>query len=177
MIRLFVALDIPNEIKSKLLELKRTYAGFKWLSGENMHLTLQFIGEVREEEYRKIVDALEDVQMSALELSIKGVGSFGPSSNPKILYASVEENSLLFDLQSEIREKLLEVIQLEKQKFIPHVTLARLKNANTLSVSSFLEANHDFKTPSFSVDTFKLLSSKLVPEGPQYSVEQEFELF
>src|SRR3970040_1237185 len=79
MIRLFVTLKIPGEVKEEIF--KRCYAvaenpsGYRWEVIDKVHLTLKFIGEVREEILPQIVDELEFVKnYSSFNCTISGYG-------------------------------------------------------------------------------------------------------
>ena len=173
MIRLFTALKIPDDVKEELVGLKESFPGVKWVKKNNLHLTLQFIGEISEEKYHKIKDELEDVQMSTFELCLGKVERFGE----KVIYASVEHSDDLMDLQQMVREKIESIVTVEKKKFIPHVTLARLNEASVHDLAAFLQTNHDYESREFSIQSFCLFSSKLTKDGPIYALEGEYELF
>lgn len=94
MIRLFTALSIPDDVKEELYGLRDSLFGAKWVSKENMHLTLQFIGEVSEQKYHQIKEDLEDIQMTSFELKLGAVSRFAE----KVLYTTVGESQDLLDL-------------------------------------------------------------------------------
>ncbi len=59
-IRSFIAIEVPRELKSKLegvqRELRRTEADVKWVRPEAIHLTLKFLGSIRQEDVENILD-------------------------------------------------------------------------------------------------------------------------
>ncbi|TNF24418.1 MAG: RNA 2',3'-cyclic phosphodiesterase [Deltaproteobacteria bacterium] len=173
MIRLFTALKIPDDVKEELLGLKESIPGAKWVKKNNIHLTLQFIGEISEEKYHNLKDELEDVQMSTFELSLGKIDRFGE----KVIYASVDHSVDLMDLQQMVKEKIESIVSVEKKKFIPHVTLARLNEVSVHDLAAYLQSNHDYESREFSVQSFCLYSSKLTKDGPIYALEGEYELF
>ncbi len=177
MLRLFTALDPPQEIKQQLLQLRRSMPGARWQNIDQMHITTNFLGEVDKSLLPEIKQALTSVKAESLELNIIGVDYFGSSRQPRILYAKVELNSELIKLNKLINNELLAIgVKTEKQKFRPHITLARLKRTSYQSVGQFIQLEALFKTDSFKLDEFHLFSSKLHPEGSQYFIEESFPL-
>ena len=65
-------------------------------------------------------------------------------------------------------------INVEARKFRPHLTLARLNGASYEDGGRFLEAGDLAKSDSFSVEAFALFSSKLLPRGAVYHIEQTY---
>src|SRR5689334_15609491 len=98
MIRLFVALELPEQVRTRLPLLEGGVPGVGWASDEQMHLTLRFIGEVDENVAHDIDDALAGIRAPAFALELAGVGEFG-SKNPRALWAGVRANEALMHLQ------------------------------------------------------------------------------
>jgi len=173
MIRLFTALSIPDDVKEELYGLRESLFGARWMSKENMHLTLQFIGEISEQKYHQIKEDLEDVQMTSFELKLGAVSRFAE----KVLYCSVGESEELSDLQSLVKEKIELTTAVENKKYVPHVTLARLRDTSVHDIAEVMAKHHDYESRDFSVHSFGLYSSKLTNSGPVYTLENEYELF
>ncbi len=177
MLRLFVAVDPPDTIKQQLLLLNRSISGARWQNLEQIHITINFIGEVNNSQLPPIKDALASIKAEPIELNINGVDYFGSNRQPRTLYAKVVPNPELGKLKKQINDALSDIdIKIEKQKFKPHITLARLKQTSYQSVGEFIQQEALFKTESFWLDEFHLFSSKLKPEGAQYSIEGSFAL-
>lgn len=175
--RLFIAIPIPKQIISELADLKTSIQGARWSKTSNYHLTLQFLGELSQDHFHQVLEGLEDINMTSFSLRLNSVGLFGAADNPKVLYTAVEENQDLLDLQSLVKEQVEQIITLEKRKYIPHVTLARLKLASPQDIAHFKQQNHSFKSNLFKVTRFALYSSKLTAEGAIYTMEKEYELY
>ena len=89
MIRLFVALELPEAVRTRLSMLQGGVPGARWSTDEQLHLTLRFIGEVDDNVAHDIDDALAGIRAPAFTLELAGVGEFG-GKNPRALWAGVQ---------------------------------------------------------------------------------------
>lgn len=184
--RLFVALQIPQQTRSALAELTASLAPAcrraRWSRPEGMHLTLKFIGEVASDQVKRIATALAGVRApSTIEILFRGVGFFPSARHPRVFWAGVEAGPHLAELAAGI-ERVLEPLEIvrETREFRPHLTLARFKSENGLpALHSALErmqkesgAVFDFGGATF--DEFHLIESKLRPQGAVYSTLETF---
>ncbi|RLA61899.1 MAG: RNA 2',3'-cyclic phosphodiesterase [Epsilonproteobacteria bacterium] len=168
MIRIFIALDLPADIKDAITSLKSKIKGAKWANREQMHLTLRFIGEVTEFKLKEIVEALDQISYHPFSLKLKGVGHF----SSKVLWVGVVPCEELEILKDKIEKKLLaQGFKAELKNFKPHITLARLKGGN---ISEFLEMHSLFESSEITVEEFILYSSNLTPSGAIHTVESKF---
>lgn len=176
MIRLFVALELPESVSARLTLMGGGVPGARWQRQEQLHLTLRFIGEVDEGIARDIDDALSGIREPRFPLEIFGVGQFG-GKLPHTLWAGVRSSEALLHLQRKIETTLQRLgLQAEQRKFTPHVTLAKLKSPPREKVLEFLSHNGLFSLPSFTVERFALFSSQLSPNGSIYRVERTYAL-
>ncbi len=171
MYRLFVAVPLPEGIKERILDLRSTIPGARWMGSEQLHLTLKFIGEVEGHTVTLIQEHLASVSHRPFSLQFRGVGSFFPG----VLWTGTAHSEGMISLRKKIETTMFNAgIQRERRKFFPHVTIARLHNSPQTSVKRFLKNNDSFRTDSFVVDTFVLFSSVLKPSGAVYTVEAEY---
>jgi RNA 2',3'-cyclic 3'-phosphodiesterase len=176
MIRLFVALEIPEAVRAMLTRLQTGVPGARWAAPEQMHLTMRFIGEVNGTMANDIDDALASVRASAFTMELAGVGEFG-GKNPRALWAGVRANEALLHLQRKIETALQRFgLEPERRKFTPHVTLARLKATSRGHVMDFLTDHALFASASFEMKHFVLFSSKLGSNGSIYRLERTYAL-
>lgn len=136
--RLFVALDIPPDVRSAIAGLiarvEKTCRGARWVRVQSMHITLKFIGEVQDEKVEPIRRALSDVHaVAAVEMNFRGTGFFPNAKHPRVFWAGIEATPNLGELAAEI-ERRLEVVGIprEQRPFKPHLTLARFKSEDGL---------------------------------------------
>lgn len=177
MYRLFVAIDLPDSIKAELDMLEVGMPGINWVSEEQRHLTLRFIGEVDGEAFREIKAALREVEVEPFDLLLEGVGHFPPRGQPTVLWAGVEKNESLIRLRNKIENTIVQLgFEAEKRKFSPHITLARLRNAPLPAIGAFITRHAQFKTEPFDITEFQLFSSQLTSKGPIYTVEEVYSL-
>jgi RNA 2',3'-cyclic 3'-phosphodiesterase len=161
MLRLFAALELPDDIAERLLALMKGVPGAKWRARDNLHLTLRFFGEIDE----PIADDL-DGELAAVadaagrfELKLKGAGAFG-GVDAHALWIGIAENTALSALAAGCERAARRVgLKPEPRKFAAHVTLAYLSGAPTDRVQAFLALHSLFETRAFAVDRFTLYSS------------------
>ena len=108
--RLFVALDLPWELKQRLALLSGGIPGARWVGTENFHLTLRFMGEVHPIQAEEIDHTLAAIRAPAFDLSLAGVGVFGKGDakgeRAAALWAGVDRNPALDHLQTKIETAL-----------------------------------------------------------------------
>jgi 2'-5' RNA ligase len=174
--RLFVAIPLPDEGIESLTSIFHGIPNAKWKNEDQLHLTLQFIGEVDQRSYDHIRGALANIHFPSFPLEIHGIGHFASKKVPKILWAGVKSNDSLLDLQKEISKSLKHFPSPDKKKFIPHITLAKLRNVNELSLAQYFQSNSLFNFGPFPITEFNLYSSILTSEKAIYHVEESYEL-
>ena len=174
--RLFVALPIPDKVAGELMLLQGGVPGARWQNREQLHMTLRFIGEVDGRDARAIDDALAGIDAPAFSLQLHGVGQFG-NKQPHTLWAAARPNALLDHLARKVDTAIRRVGQpQDAHKFMPHVTVGRLKHPDLDKVREWL-VDHALSTSTeFAVDAFCLYSSKLTSDGSIYRVEQDYPL-
>ena len=174
--RLFTALEIPRDAALSLSLLRGGLPGARWIDVENYHITLRFIGDVEGHVADEIANALDRVRRPSFAVTLSGVGAFG-SRKPHSIYAGVSASPDLAALQAEI-ERICQRLGLpaDARKFVPHVTLARLRNASAGDVAHYLSARGNFAAMPFRVGRFVLMSSRESVGGGPYVVEEAWPL-
>lgn len=177
MYRLFVAIDLPEWVKQELRRLCFGLRGARWMTEDQMHLTLRFIGEVDGNVFSDAAEALQSVVVTPFELELKGLGFFPPRRSPEIIWVGVKKNDTLLLLRNRVESALVRTgIEPEGRKFSAHVTLARLKDTPIEHVAQYLTQNSLFRLKPFAVSQFHLYSSFLASEGAIHTVEATYEL-
>jgi 2'-5' RNA ligase len=176
MVRLFVGIEIPDELRERLAFIQAGVDGAKWVPRENFHITLRFIGEVDEGRGRDIAEALERVRAPGFDLTLSGAGHFETNRRVNQLWIGVARSDALVELQSRIDGIVTRMAGPDDKRFRPHVTVARLNGAPPAAVQNWLAANTLFKSIPFAVERFVLFSSFLSKSAAIYRVEAEYPL-
>jgi 2'-5' RNA ligase len=175
-LRLFVGLEIPDELRDRLVMIQAGVHGAKWVPRENFHITLRFVGEVDEPSARDFAHALDRVRAPAFELSLSGAGHFESNRRVRQLWVGVERDNALDALHDRIDALATRQFGPDRQRFRPHVTVARLNGASPDAVRHWLAANSLFRSIPFAVERFVLFSSMLGKSQALYRAEAEYPL-
>src|SRR5690349_4525489 len=141
--RLFVALPLPDDVAESLVRIQAGVPGARWQTREQLHLTLRFIGEVDGREQSAAHDALFAIDAPAFSLALHGVGEFG-GKRPAALWAGVRSSEPLMHLQKKIETALMRVgFASDRQRYLPHVTLARLRGTQQGHVMDYLTRSEE----------------------------------
>ncbi|KHJ55334.1 2'-5' RNA ligase [Aureimonas altamirensis] len=174
--RLFTAIEIPRDAALCLSFLRGGLPSARWIDTENYHLTLRFIGDVDCRTADEVVAELDRVARPSFELTLRGVGAFG-SKKPHSIYAGSVPSPGLDTLQADVDRACRRAgIAPNPQKFVPHVTLARLRHPKGEDVARYLSGRGNFRSPSFQVGRFVLYSSRDSVGGGPYLLEEAFKL-
>jgi 2'-5' RNA ligase len=174
--RLFTGLEIPADVAQALSMLRGGLPGARWIDPENYHLTLRFIGDVDDAFAHDIASLLDKVNRRGFDLRFEGLAPFG-GRKPRAVVAAAAPVAPLVELQAEL-ERLMQRVGLEPEgrKFMPHVTLARLRDSSSLQVADYLSARGPVRVSPFPVSRFVLFSSKASVGGGPYVVEAAYPL-
>lgn len=176
--RLFVAVNFPFEIKkavgSFIQDLRKLSADLKWVEPENLHLTVQFLGNVSEEQVPDVTEALNRAAAGIAPFSLKlsGVGVFPSRERPRVFWAGAAgDTAPLLKLSRQVRRELKELgFDPGENAFSPHLTLARLRSpagfSDVLDRAEKAAENRVFGTAK--IKTVDLMLSELGPGGPKY---------
>ncbi|MBY8981747.1 MAG: RNA 2',3'-cyclic phosphodiesterase [Candidatus Lokiarchaeota archaeon] len=186
MIRSFIAFDLENEdtienIKNFSERIIRIQPNLKLIKSENIHLTIKFLGDIKESIAPLIYNIL-DKEINKKFFSdkpyifkLENVGNF---KNYSIIWINLEGyTDLIQEIKDIVEEKLHQKQNIKKdqrQKFNPHITIARLnrKKINYKTFSIFKKEiikNKNKEFGEFYIKKIKLKKSVLTPKGPIYS--------
>ncbi|SRR6266481_1694835 len=182
--RVFVALDIPGEIRARIaeyVERVRGYApGARWVKPESLHVTLKFVGEVNAPLLRQMKDALRPVKASPFEVKFEGIGYFPGPKSARVFWAGIDAPDSLAYLASSIDGQLQPLgVTPEKAAYRPHLTLARAGTASTQSLRLLQKQLEAEPSPHFGTMTaheYYLYQSTLSPQGARYARLERFAL-
>ncbi|TYP92565.1 2'-5' RNA ligase [Fodinibius salinus] len=175
--RLFIALPISESIKTQLAELKQPMDGVHWQSPDQMHLTLKFLGETKESPAQQLTDYLTNIEHPVLSLTINKLGTFPQSKKPRVLWAGIKKNDSLTTLHEKIEQLCTSLgFDPENRSFIPHITLARMKDVSKEDIAPFINQHEQFHISDILVDQFVLYESRLGSDGAIHHQLQNIKL-
>lgn len=177
MIRLFAALAVPDEIAQGLARRQTGLDGARWRTAEQLHITLRFFGEVREDVARDLDAELSTLGGRPFDVVLEGAGAFGEGSDIHAVWAGVAENPELRRLARACTTAARRVgLKPDRRNYRPHVTLAYLRHPEPDRVAAWIQANNLLKSPPFRIERFGLYSSFLGSDGAQYRLEAGYAL-
>ena len=182
--RLFVALQIPSNVRENLAEFVKPLRALgpqpRWVRPENLHVTLKFIGEVVPEKVAAIRTGLAAVR-SGREVTIdfRGVGFFPNEKSPRVFWAGMNASPNLKILASDIDNATQKLgVPREQRPFLPHLTLARFQPPRLPEkLCAAIQANAARDFGSLRTNQFHLIESKLKPSGAEYTTLESFSFF
>ncbi len=168
--RLFVAIDLSEDVRETLRALRTDLDGARWTPAAQYHVTLAFLGEVEHERMAEIKAALEQVAGAPLELRLQGLNVFPSRRRPRVLVAGVERAEALTALHARVEAAMENVgFAPENRAFRPHVTIARLTSPPLATLRAYLHRHQDLGhqdlKAAWQADRFHLYESVLRPEA------------
>ena len=178
--RTFIGIDIGDGIRSGTVALQqalaKTGATVKWVEPENLHVSLQFLGEVDDRELHAVCKAVKEAAAGEppFPLRVSGVGAFPNARRPKVLWAGVTDGAEEIQrLYATLETKMLELgcYRKEERGYVPHVTLGRVKgDADGLTLAPELSKRMAWDGGRTTVDEVLVFGSELSRDGPVYTV-------
>ena len=175
--RLFVAVELPKEIKDKLYEFQlklKPVVKAVFVHKKNIHLTLKFLGEVERKKVEGIKEKLKNVQVKKFKAGLDGCGVFPNEKFIRVVWVGLKPKEKVMELQKKVDEELIEFSE-QETRFVSHLTLARVKNVK--DKKGLLETLKSVKLEGeFEINEFSLIKSELSKDGPRYEVVETYSL-
>jgi RNA 2',3'-cyclic 3'-phosphodiesterase len=162
--RLFTGIAPAAEVAERLaaaLDRLRPHADLKWSPVENLHITMKFIGEWPEDRLAELQSALAAIRNGGpFEIAIRCFGFFPNPRRPHALFAGVEAGPELNELAIRIDETVAaHGGKKEDRPYVPHVTLARIKNQRIRELREEIASMTDIDFGAFQATAFHLYQS------------------
>jgi 2'-5' RNA ligase len=175
--RSFIAIDLPPDIKEAIRSVIRVLSAgascIRWVPVENIHLTLKFLGEVKEDLVPRIEKQLRlsAERHQAFNITVKGAGAFPDLRSPNVLWVGIEKSEALSFFFRDIEAGLSGLgFEPEARRFSPHLTIGRVRDKHgTEPVMRGLSTYKDTIFGTIDVQEIRLMKSILKPSGAEYS--------
>ena len=191
--RLFVAIDLSEEIRHKVLRFIEGVSGFapdvRWMKPEALHLTLKFIGEFPDARLQELKQAMASVRSEPFDISFAGTGFFPTPRAARVFWIGIKADERLAKLASAVDEATAKLgVEREQRAYAPHLTLARAGSGRPSRgkedkpnnrLQTLRERLEKMPQPEFGTMTareFFLYQSKLSPKGSEYTKLERFEI-
>ncbi len=186
--RVFIAIDINEKIRAALRDLQQQMrrkadvkkGDVKWVNPENIHLTLKFLGEIKDAKVVEVCSIVKDVagRHKSFELDIESLGYFGGRSARVLWVGTGEGGDNLCELQKDLEKQLALAGWPEEQRdFAGHLTVCRIrKSAVGTKLAQISEDYKGFNLGTISADSVLVYQSQLTPTGPIYTVLGSYRL-
>ncbi|MFC1588397.1 RNA 2',3'-cyclic phosphodiesterase [Planctomycetota bacterium] len=181
--RAFVAIDLSEEVKAGLMAvqdlLRPACERVRWVGQAQLHLTLKFCGDIDEREIMSVTGVIRDIYegSGATHMRVAGLGTFpniekNPRAAPKVIWAGVECAKEFLALYNRFEIALMNEVGIrpEPKRYIPHVTLGRVKT--TKNLDNLKQEIYKYTERGFGECTGRqivLYESKLARKGPIYT--------
>ena len=188
-IRAFVAIELPEQVRSVLNQLQNNLrrskaASVKWAGPEGIHLTLKFLGNVDASEMPKLKEALSGAVggIAPFKLELSNPGAFPNIHAPRVVWVGVGgEMETLQTLHNNVERELAPLgFSPEERSFSPHLTLGRMREGSTADdrrcLGGAVASLKVGEKPTFEVGALSLMRSTLTPRGAIYSCLASFVL-
>ncbi len=175
--RLFIGVDLPKEVKDYLYLTQKgigsSYAKIKWVEKKNLHLTIKFLGEAKEDDVKSAKEKLKNIKLRKFKARLNSLGFYPNEVKINVLWVGTNNEEKIKELQMLVDS---ETMNLGDIKLGSHITLGRVK---------FIKNKHEFKEKiknikvqdlEFNINEFCLFESKLTKDGPIYRILEVYSL-
>lgn len=182
--RIFIAINLPNDIKKQLDSYKNKWRelSVKWINIDNMHITLEFLGNITSEELGEVCVAVKEVVLehNSFNISLKKVLYWPPGKiPPQMIWVKGEGSKELSSLKTDLQKSLLKIIRFAPgaRVILPHITLARISGWEWKKIEpeERLEINENIDFV-FTVESIEVMESVLKKRGPEYIIIESHSL-
>ena len=171
--RCFIAIDLPNKVKTELVRvqniLSQHYEG-SLVQYENLHITLKFLGSINEDTFKKTHTVLSSISHDVFDLSLQDIGVF-TKKDIKTAWVGVSKIPL-----QQVLDSALKSLYEPDNRYIGHITLARIKKIKNKKRFLELIASTQVKYKEYKVAEYSLKESITYAQGPVYQTKGVYHL-
>ncbi len=166
--RCFLAVDIPEELKKAIIATQQELFGLdaKLVEKENLHFTLKFLDDIDEGKMKDVMKRVEALKFAPFSVLLKGIGFFSSQSFIRVVWIGADSPDFL-NLHIAVNDALAGLF--EKEKPVPHLTLARVRSQSSKNeLLEFQKRHENEEFGGFLVDKIILKKSSVTRKGPLY---------
>lgn len=180
--RTFIAIEFPVEIIQKIdniisfLKAKTPAKAIKWVSADNLHLTLKFIGDYPDQKLEELIDILDHAlkPFPVFDMIIQGMGMYPNEKNPRVIWFGISHDETILKIHKILDDSLQKVgVKPDRRDFDAHLTIARIRRrtgkAIIQEIGTILSNYTVDALGQVTVDGIILMKSDLTPQGPIYT--------
>lgn len=176
MIRAFYALPLPDELADALVPVQAALRLARPVPAQDFHVTLIFLGDLREDLLDEVHAAVEALRLPAPTLELTGLGTFG-GDRPEGVHATLRADPVLERVQAKLAQAVRGLgVPLERRRFVPHVTLGRGRAMDPAELARGMERAGRVASAPVPARRLTLFRSRLRPEGPLYDALADYPL-
>lgn len=186
--RIFIAINLPEDIKRELSKYREKWPELpaKWTNKDNLHITLEFLGDLTDQELADVCKVTGEVakRHKLFSVTLNKV-LYGPPRKipPRMVWVEGEKSDELADLKKDLQECLMEEVSFKPERpkgypgFTPHITLARIKEWEwkRIEPEERPEVSEEINLV-FTVESIEVMESELKRGGPQYTILESCQL-
>jgi 2'-5' RNA ligase len=183
LLRTFISLSVPKSILELLARVQQDLKAYRlpirWVPPPNIHLTLKFLGDTRQQDIEPIAAAIADAVkgIEPIRLTVQGLGVFPNTRRPQVLWAGLgAQSDTLVGLQQRLEASLASLgFAKAQRRFKGHLTLGRVKGRiDRGRLSAAIQSCSGLSSESFEAHALFLMSSELQPSGAIYTRLKQF---
>ncbi len=201
--RIFITINLPDDVRKEILshqkKLKDVFnlteneysfqsdnkSPINWTKKENLHITLLFIGYVKDDDLPSIFKTTKEIvkKHKSFSINLNNICYGPPKKNPpRMIWVTGEKSEALGKLQTELQASLLspwikDPTRIESKASSPHITLGRVRKweFKKINPEERPQVEESFLL-NFRVKTIKIVESELKKTGPEYTILDSFSL-
>lgn len=172
--RLFIAIDL-DELFPYFKSIQKGIRGVDAKFTDSFHITLKFLGEISPDKVKNIKDALKNVRFQKFRINVGGIGAFPNPGYIKVVWiGATSDDKRLRSLHHQIDNCMYNIGFKKDEDFVPHITLARIKNVKNKRIFSDSISSIHTENKEIICNKFYLIKSTLTKVGPVYEKVEVF---
>ncbi len=179
--RVFIAINLPKKTIGKLADKQKEISldfdsdPVKWVSSDNLHITLAFLGQIKKTELKSVEREVEKINFNSFRVNTDEIKYIPNRREAKMIWAIVEDNKKLQELKKRVEDALKGSdtnYSPDLKEFKPHITLGRIRTFEfkKISLEEIPLLEDQFIEDNFEIESFEIMESRLKKGGPEYKI-------